>query len=208
MSSGGLFQTVGDVIYILHNHELTVFIHSHIIVHCSCISSLLVLSSLVLHPIETVTVFFSHSLMQVSAESPQSLRVRNLLLGVYSTIQIVLSSHALKPAFSSSAGLPISNHSNIITTYTMKAALCANIILFVDISYYVCSLESITPPVKLHVMTLNALVIVQESCRTNFATTDLVFDSIFADGSDSAQHIACRFDYWKILLCRMFALGV
>ena len=52
----------------------------------------------------------------------------------------------------------------------MKAALCANIILFVDISYYVCSLGSVTPPVKLHVnnviniklhaMTINVLVIV------------------------------------------------
>ena len=37
--------------------------------------------------------------------------------------------------------------------------------LFVDISYYVCSLESVTPPVKSHVMTLNVLVMVRESCH-------------------------------------------
>ena len=83
----------------------------------------------------------------------------------------------------------------------MKAALCDNIILFVDISY-VCSLDSITPPVKEHVMTLNVLVIVD----TNFATNDLVFDSIVANGCNSKQNIVCRFDYWEILLCRNLAL--
>ena len=64
----------GIRIHIVQTWTYCIHIESY---HCSCIS-LLVLPSLALYPIETVLVFFSHSLMQVSAESPHCLRVRTL----------------------------------------------------------------------------------------------------------------------------------
>ena len=89
----------------------------------------------------------------------------------------------------------------------MKAALCTNINLFMDIRYYVCSLESITPPVKLLVMTLNVLVIVRESCHqlcNHWPIWQL--SSIVAHDCNNKQHIVCGFDSWKIILCRILAL--
>ena len=69
--------------------------------------------------------FFGFLSKQVCAESTQSLSVRNLWF-----VCIRLFGHALKAMFSTSVELPISNHSNITTMYTMKAAFCANICLW------------------------------------------------------------------------------
>ena len=61
------------IMNLLYSYNIIVIsLLMHIIITC------LVLTCL--HPIETVLVLFSYSLMQVSAESPQCLRVKNLWL--------------------------------------------------------------------------------------------------------------------------------
>ena len=146
--------------YILHNHELNVFIYSHIIAHAfHCYLSCHHLSYTLLKQSYSVSSVSHLCRINTVPESEKP-----LVRVYYQTRQIVLSGHALKPIFSTSAGLPISNQKQHHHHVHHESCIVCQY-LFVDISYYVCSLESITLSVKLHVVTVNVLGIVRESCH-------------------------------------------
>ena len=153
--------------------------------HCSYISSLLVLPSLVLHPIEKVLVFFSHSLMVdgcrvttipfvekplvsvyildysycimyycMGAESPQCLRVKGCWFVCTRLSRLYYLATHSSLYFQLQQGFPLATTKHHHHAYVHHESFIVCQHLFVDISYYFCGLESITPPVKFHFMTL------------------------------------------------------